>query len=140
MVCSRYSTLVQPGCKMLWPSTTKATTADLQDYYQQLGSHSITPLWTAQEDILVSGPKSRAEPYVWHWKELRRQAVRAAQLIGTQYAERRVLILLNPGLEGRIATTNSLFAGIQIVMQGEIARAHRHTPAALRFIVESEGG
>jgi gentisate 1,2-dioxygenase len=48
-------------------------------------------------------------------------------------------MLLNPGLPGRIATTNSLFSGLQIVMPGEVAAAHRHTPAALRFIIESGG-
>lgn len=39
-----------------------------------------------------------------------------------------------------MATTNSMFAGLQTVMSGEAARAHRHTPAALRFIIESQGG
>ncbi len=51
-----------------------------------------------------------------------------------------MLRLLNPALRERGATTNTLFAGIQIVMPGEIARAHRHTPAALRLIIESDGG
>ena len=51
-----------------------------------------------------------------------------------------MLMLLNPGIEGRIATTNSLFSGLQIVMPGESARAHRHTPSALRLIINSDGG
>ncbi len=125
---------------MLRPSTTKATAAQLQDYYNQLDAYSVAPLWTVQEQALVSEPRSVAVPHVWRWKELRPQALQAGQLIGTQDAERRVLMLLNPGIAGRIATTNSLFSGLQVVMPGEVARAHRHTPAALRFIIESEGG
>ena len=66
--------------------------------------------------------------------------MRAAQLVGTQQAERRVLQLKNPAFSDRAVTTNTLFAGIQIVMPGEVARANRHTMAALRFIIESEGG
>jgi gentisate 1,2-dioxygenase len=75
---------------------------------------------------------------VWHWRDLRPQAVRAAGLVGTEQAERRVLVLSNPGLAR--AASNTLVANIQIVMPGEIARAHRHTPAALRFIIEGHGG
>ena len=125
---------------MVRPSASKATPAELDSFYKDLESFSTAALWTRQEQALVSEPKSKALPFLWSWKELRPQAMRAAELVGTQDAERRVLMLLNPGLEGRIATTNSLFSGLQIVLPGEAARAHRHTPAALRFIIESDGG
>ncbi len=125
---------------MLSRSNPEATEAVLQNFYQELQGHSVAPLWTAGEGALVSEPKSKAVPHLWRWRELRPQALRAAELVGTQDAERRVLMLLNPGIKGRIATTNSLFSGLQIVMPGETARAHRHTPAALRFIIDSDGG
>jgi gentisate 1,2-dioxygenase len=65
--------------------------------------------------------------------------MRAAELVGTQQAERRVLRLTNPELPGASAS-NTLVANIQIVMPGEIARAHRHSGAALRLIIEGGGG
>ena len=125
---------------MLSRSSAEATEATLNSYYEELQTHSLAPLWTVQEQNLIKEPKSKAVPHIWPWKELRPQALRAAELVGTQDAERRVLMLLNPAISGRIATTNSLFAGLQIVLPGEAARAHRHTPAALRFIIDSEGG
>lgn len=125
---------------MLSRSSTRATGAELNRYYQGLKALGVAPLWTVQERALTSEPRSKAVPHVWHWKELRPEALRAGALVGTQEAERRVLMLLNPGLGGRMATTNSLFSGLQIVMPGEVARAHRHTPAALRFIIDSDGG
>jgi len=64
--------------------------------------------------------------------------MRAAELVGTQQAERRVLRLTNPKLSG--VASNTLVANIQIVMPGEIARAHRHSGAALRLIIEGRGG
>jgi gentisate 1,2-dioxygenase len=64
--------------------------------------------------------------------------MRAAELVGTQQAERRVLRLTNPNLSG--IASNTLVANIQIVMPGEIARAHRHSGAALRLIIEGRGG
>jgi gentisate 1,2-dioxygenase len=59
--------------------------------------------------------------------------MRAAELVGTQQAERRVLRLTNPELS---SASNTLVANIQIVMPGEIVRAHRHSAAALRLIIE----
>jgi gentisate 1,2-dioxygenase len=64
--------------------------------------------------------------------------MRAAELVGTAQAERRVLRLTNPNLPG--IASNTLVANIQIVMPGEIARAHRHSGAALRLIIEGRGG
>ena len=60
-------------------------------------------------------------------------------LITAKEAERRVLILENPGLAGQSRITNSLFAGLQMILPGEVAPAHRHTPSALRFIIEGHG-
>ena len=60
-------------------------------------------------------------------------------LITAKEAERRVLILENPGLPGQSRITNSLFAGLQMILPGEVAPAHRHTPSALRFIIEGHG-
>jgi mannose-6-phosphate isomerase-like protein (cupin superfamily) len=70
---------------------------------------------------------------------VRPQAMRAAELVGTQQAERRVLRLNNPELSG-VPASNTLVANIQIVMPGEIARAHRHSAAALCLIIEGRGG
>ena len=125
---------------MVQPSASSATREQLQEFYRDLAPQSLGALWTAQEEVLTNEPKSKALPHLWRWSELRPRALQAAELVGTQEAERRVLMLLNPGLNGRVATTNTLFSGLQIVMPGEAASAHRHTPAALRFVIQSEGG
>jgi gentisate 1,2-dioxygenase len=65
--------------------------------------------------------------------------MRAAELITTKEAERRVLMLENPGLRGTTFATTTLYAGLQVILPGEIARTHRHAPNALRFIIEGEG-
>ena len=121
-------------------SGSTASPETLESFYAGLPELALAPLWTVQEEALVSEPVSQAAAHHWRWRDLRPQALRAGELIGTADAERRVLMLLNPGLNGRIATSNTLFSGLQIVMPGEAARAHRHTPAALRFIIDSQGG
>jgi gentisate 1,2-dioxygenase len=120
-------------------SATRADTAELESYYRGLLPYSLQPLWLAQENLLTDEPRVRAIPFRWRWQEMRPLALRAGERVGTEQAERRVLMLLNPGLDGRVATTTTLYAGIQIVMPGEFARAHRHTPAALRFVIEGSG-
>jgi gentisate 1,2-dioxygenase len=62
----------------------------------------------------------------------------AGELITAKEAERRVLVLENPGLRGQSRITTSLYAGVQLVKPGEVAPAHRHTQTALRFVLEGD--
>ena len=121
---------------MLQLSDIQSSQEELQEYYDQLAAQQVTPAWIGG-GIRVE-PQSTAVPYIWHWRDLRPQAMRAAELVGTAQAERRVLRLTNPKLPG--IASNTLVANIQIVMPGEIARAHRHSGAALRLIIEGKGG
>src|SRR5690349_21099909 len=121
---------------MLQVSDIQSSPEELEHYYAQLAAQQVTPAWIGG-GIGVE-PQSKAVPYLWHWRDLRPQAMRAAELVGTAQAERRVLRLSNPNLSG--IASNTLVANIQIVMPGEIARAHRHSGAALRLIIEGEGG
>jgi gentisate 1,2-dioxygenase len=65
--------------------------------------------------------------------------MQSGSLISAEEAVRRVLILENPALLGQSAITQSLYAGLQLILPGEIAPSHRHTQSALRFIVEGKG-
>jgi gentisate 1,2-dioxygenase len=122
---------------MLELSDIKTSEEELLNYYEQLRAQHVTPAWIGG-GISVE-PQSKAVPYLWRWRDLRPLAMRAAELVGTQQAERRVLRLTNPELPG-MSASNTLVANIQIVMPGEIARAHRHSAAALRLIIEGRGG
>jgi quercetin dioxygenase-like cupin family protein len=121
---------------MLELSDIQSPPEELDAYYAQLRAQHITPAWIGG-GISIE-PQSKAVPYLWHWRDLRPQAMRAAELVGTRQAERRVLRLTNPELSG--VASKTLVANIQIVMPGEIARAHRHSGKALRLIIEGSGG
>ena len=121
-------------------SRIQSTEAQLQEYYDGLGAYNVAPLWTVIRDIQPIEPSSKVVPTVWRWQDLRPLIMRATELVGTEQAERRVLRLMNPGMDGKTATTQTLFSGVQTVLPGEIAPAHRHTQNALRFIIESKGG
>ena len=71
--------------------------------------------------------------------DIRAAMIEAGGLITAKEAERRVLILENPGLRGQSKITTDLYAGVQLVLPGEVAPAHRHTQSALRFVLEGGG-
>ena len=60
-------------------------------------------------------------------------------MITAEEAQRRVLILENPALRGESRATNTMFAGIQMILPGEVAPAHQHVSSAIRFVLDGEG-
>jgi gentisate 1,2-dioxygenase len=107
-------------------------------FERQLAAANLVPLWTFFKDWFSAEPRSAAVPHLWRYADLRPVIMKAAAFVSTADAERRVLVLENPGLAGRHLATDALYAGLQLIMPGEFARAHRHTAAALRFILEGE--
>src|SRR6266853_466057 len=87
-----------------------AATAERKSYYERIDRVSLAPLW----EVL-------------------------GELITAREAERRVLVLENPGLRGASSITRTLYAGLQLILPGEIAPSHRHSQSALRFVLEGRG-
>ncbi len=116
------------------------TTRELKAYYERLDALNTAPLWEVLGDLLTAEPKTPCVPSIWRYDELRPVLMEAAKLITTEEAERRVLILENPGIRGESWITTSLYAAIQLIMPGEVAPAHRHSCSAVRLILEGDGG
>ena len=106
------------------------------DYYGRIGKHNMTPLWEVIHKLLAKEPVTEATPHIWKYAEIRDVLLESADVISAAEAERRVLVLENPTLRDQSGITEALSAGLQLIMPGEIAPTHRHSPAALRFIIE----
>ena len=113
---------------------------ELEEYYERLDAKDSAPLWEVLADLVTPEPRTQCLPAIWRFDEIRPLLMEAGSLITAAQAERRVLVLENPGMRGQSCITQSLYAGIQLVQPGEIAPAHRHTPSALRFVMEADGG
>jgi gentisate 1,2-dioxygenase len=113
--------------------------SNAERYYERASAAGFSPLWTFFKDWFSAEPRASAVAHLWRFDELRSLIMEAAAVISTDEAERRVLALENPGLPGEHVATGALYAGIQLIMPGEFARTHRHTAAALRFIIEGGG-
>ena len=100
--------------------------------------------WVAQPEFQSTAPRPAAVPHLWRWADVAPVLRKTGEMIGVganaAEAERRALILSNPGLQGRPDITTTLYADLQLVRPGEVAPAHRHTTTASRFILEGKGG
>jgi gentisate 1,2-dioxygenase len=108
----------------------------LLSFSREISELSLMPLW---ERVGGMKPGTPCVPKIWQYNELRPKLMEATTLIAERDAERRVLVLENPRLRGTTFIANTLYAGLQIIMPGEVAPAHRHTPNALRFVIEGQG-
>ncbi|MBI2817907.1 MAG: cupin domain-containing protein [Acidobacteria bacterium] len=116
-----------------------ALAAERAKHSEELAKVHIGPLWEIYRKVLTRKPARREVPHLWPWSLVRPHLVRAGELITAAEAERRALMLLNPATPSGFGATATLYAAAQLILPGESARAHRHSPAALRFVIEGEG-
>jgi gentisate 1,2-dioxygenase len=111
------------------------------DYVEQLRALNLVPLWPSLRAVLPPGkPRPNTQAIHWSYEALRPLLMRAGELTPIEKAERRVLVLANPGhgLDNMKASA-AMYLGMQLLLPGEWAPSHRHTPNAVRMIVEGEG-
>lgn len=102
---------------------------------------NVVPLWEVFSSLIPAGPGKMVEPFVWDGKEILKELYRLASEVKLGGdVERRVLVPVNPGLKklGMYTATHTIYVGFQIVLPGEVAGAHRHTPWASRYMIKGE--
>jgi len=117
-----------------------AAAGSMERLYELLQETGMGPGWNKPEPSLYPLPKKNFVPA--HWKyALAKPALDAAGLyVDTEQAERRNLILFNPAASDRYATARTMIAAYQMVMADETARSHRHSPNAMRLVVDARPG
>jgi len=116
-----------------------ADTPELQRYYRELAALETGALWTVANQIEPWQPRSNSVPVLWRYSDLRGLVLRSVELVTPERAGRRVVYLNNPGRRAVSAVVGWLYSGLQVMRPGEIASAHSHSAAALRFIMEGSG-
>ena len=107
---------------------------DLERAISDAHKAGLFPLWTFNRNRVVV-PNPRAAAHRWSYRDVRDVLVRCGSLISAENAVRRVLMMINPALKPP-ETTDTLTGAYQLLLPGECAPAHRHTPVAVRVIVE----
>ncbi len=113
-----------------------------REYLDELAAHNLLPLWPSLRNLLpFEAPTRKARPAIWHYDKIRPLVIRAGEITPIEKAERRVLILANPGYgSDQPMATPTIYLGLQLIMPGETAPCHKHTPCAVRFVIEGSGG
>jgi len=109
-------------------------------YSESVAPMNLVPAWKVMPIYAPPEPKSPCLPAAWQYSEIRPHLLDSARVISAKEAERRALLLHNPGLsEAEYGITRTVSGDYQIILPGEIAPAHRHTQTAFRFFIEGEG-
>jgi gentisate 1,2-dioxygenase len=112
-----------------------------QAYLDALRAHHLLPLWPSLRGVMPAvRPSTRTVPTLWRYGDIRPLLMQAGTLTPIEKAERRVLVLANPGHGlDRMQASPAMYLGMQLLLPGEWAPAHRHTPNAVRMVIEGDG-
>jgi gentisate 1,2-dioxygenase len=104
---------------------------------ERLSKSNMIGQWTIDHllEKAIGGPTPSGVPFIWRWDDVQDALIVACDALPESTTARRTIAFLNPGLQ-RSGTTHTLMASMQMVLPGELAWAHRHAIAALRFGVE----
>src|SRR5262249_52703477 len=108
-------------------------------YYERISRYDMAPLWEKLRDLVGDEPRTQCAAAIWRFRDVKAMVMESAELITASEAERRVLVLENPALRGQSRITQTLYAGLQLIIPGEVAPAHPPTPSAIRFVVDGIG-
>jgi gentisate 1,2-dioxygenase len=117
-----------------------ARSGSLDALYAQLKPMHAGAGWNKPTPSLWESPRKTFVPAHWRYDQAKAALDAAGRLINTELAERRNLILFNPVPGNEYATTRTLLAAYQMILPGEKARSHRHTPNALRLVMDANPG
>jgi gentisate 1,2-dioxygenase len=123
-------------------STKLGTLEELpQDYRDAMMRTGVAPLWPQMRNALPHGaPQPVTRSHLWNYNDVRPLLLKAGELTPVEKAERRVLFLADPGRgAGAMQATSTIYVGLQLLLPGEAAPAHKHTPSAARIVVEGDG-
>ena len=120
-----------------------ATTVDPappEGFFEQLSDQAFSPGWAKRTPQMWGEPRRTYVPAVWRYAEALAALTEATKFVSTEFAERRNLIMVNPIHGNEYPSCRHLVAAYQLVLPGETARSHRHSPNALRLVLDAARG
>lgn len=121
----------------------------LREFDEVLARMFIRGQWTADPARRETGaapgnhgirtePTPAGVPYVWKWSELEPQLSAACEALPESLTARRALAFRNPELPR--CTSGTISMTVQAIRPREMAWTHRHTIAAMRFVIKGDPG
>src|SRR5246127_4321805 len=104
-------------------------TPEREAFYKKIDGENLSALWNVMGDLITPEPRGACRPHLWKFDAIRDYMTEAGKLITAKEAERRVLVLENPGLRGQSKSTTALFAGAPMGVPRGLAPAMGKTPS-----------
>jgi gentisate 1,2-dioxygenase len=121
---------------MTQPHSALADAPSLGDLRTALEPLDFMGGWDKHEPSLWKEPRTEYQPMIWKWADAKIGLDAAGRLINAEQTERRNLFMVNPIPDNHYDTLRTLVTAYQMIMPGEKARTHRHSPNALRFVLD----
>lgn len=114
--------------------------SELEAFNEKIERQHFQGQWKA---IANEGEGLELDPHVWKWDDIRAVLDEARDVVSLEdhpQGARRSIGLRNPAYSTGNQTSRTMNVGIQMVQPDEVARAHRHSITAFRFIIEGGDG
>src|ERR1700687_5234369 len=90
-------------------------TDERKAFYERIDQDSLTPLWEALGHLVPPTPATPCVPALWRYEQMR------------PYLMEPGAVVEHPGRRGASSSAHSLYAGLQLILPGEVAPSHRHS-------------
>lgn len=110
-----------------------ASVKDKQELNAWLAERHLGGHWEG-----LPGERLEFKPFLWKWGDIYAGLMKAAEIVSMDETGRRTVQMRNPSLNGRMS--NTIHMSVQCVLPGEVAKAHRHTAAAIRYVIRGVQG
>lgn len=119
-------------------TTTKLTGHAEQQFAEDVRAAGLDAPWF-HPGPLIQPKKLQVQSGLWKWDKIE-PLVRSTPdfVVPGKGAERRILRVANPGV-AEMTATHTISIAFQYLVPGEIAPAHRHSPNAMRFMIDGQG-
>jgi gentisate 1,2-dioxygenase len=114
----------------------------MEAFYRDINAKSFDALWRHHGPPTPTADEVKAlyQPHLWQWQDIEPFLYQAMELVKPSHEDqRRVLTLNNPSVMPMHQATHTISGAVQVVLPGEIAPSHRHTMAAIRFVIKGKG-
>src|SRR4051794_41714245 len=114
-------------------------TPEREAFYKKIDGENLCALWNVMNDLITPEPRSACRPHLWKFDSIRDYMTEAGKLITAKEAERRGGARGKPGPRGQTDVIAAVLSGVQIVVPGAVAPAHRPSHAALPLVLAGQG-
>lgn len=117
-----------------------STITSREELEKSIVGNRLAALWNIGANVTIPEPRTKHIPALWRYKDTKELLMKSGGLVPASESERRALIMINPGPKKPPHTLDTILAAHQLLLPKEKALCHRHTPFAVRFLIEGSHG